>query len=107
MKSILAFQLDAKLLLLTNRMRFEVTFVFAPFLHFLHKFDPRKTHMMLALMFDPKFKDLFILSNNYVGIENGTIARRYDFETLIPLFCLAYQNVCPFIEHPSNSSPQE
>ncbi len=79
----------------------------APFLDFLHKFDPKKTHMMLALMFDPKFKDLFILNNNYMGIKNGTIATRYDSETLIPLFCLVYQNVHPFIKHPSNSSPQE
>jgi hypothetical protein len=42
---------------------------------------------MLALMFDPKFKDLFILSN-YVGIGKNTIlAIRYDSETLIFGFC--------------------
>jgi len=62
---------------------------------------------MLTLMFDPKFKDLFILSN-YVRIEKITIATtRYNFETLIPLLCLTYQKVYPFAEHLSNYSAQE
>jgi hypothetical protein len=60
---------------------------------------------MLALMLDPKFKDLSIL-NNYV--EKSTIATiRYDFETLLPLLYLTNQIVHPFAKHPSNSSPQE
>jgi hypothetical protein len=59
MSLILAFQLDAKLLLLTNRMCLEAIYVLVPFLDFLHKFGPKKTHMMLALMLDPKFKDFF------------------------------------------------
>jgi hypothetical protein len=57
---------------------------------------PKKIHMMLALMFDPKIKDLFIL-NNYVRIEKATIvATRYDFKTLILFLYLAYQKVHPF-----------
>ncbi len=52
--------------------------------------------MMLALMFDLRFKDLFIL-NNHVGIEKATIvAIRYDFKTLIHFWYLAYQKVHPF-----------
>ncbi len=52
--------------------------------------------MMLTLMFDPRFKDLFILSN-YGKIKKITTATtRYNFETLIPLFCLAYKKVYPF-----------
>jgi len=31
--------------------------VLVPFLDCLHQFDPKQVHMMLALMFDPKFKD--------------------------------------------------
>jgi hypothetical protein len=62
--------------------------------------------MMLALLFDPRFKDIFIL-NNYVGIEKGTIATsRYHFQFLIPLLCSTYQKVRPFLEHPSNFGPQ-
>jgi hypothetical protein len=68
----------------------------------MHQFDPKKGHMMLALLFDLKFKDVFIL-NNYVGIEKGTIATtRHHFQILIPLLCSTYQKVHPFVEHPSN-----
>ncbi len=33
------------------------------FLDYLHPFDPKKIHMMLALMLDHRFKDLSILNN--------------------------------------------
>jgi hypothetical protein len=66
MSFIPTFQFDTKLFLLVSRMRLEVIHVIISFLDFLHQFDPRKVHMMLTLMFNPKFKDLFIL-NNYVG----------------------------------------
>jgi hypothetical protein len=36
------------------------------------KIIPKKIHMMLALMLDPRFKDLSIL-NSYMGIEKSTI----------------------------------
>jgi hypothetical protein len=62
--------------------------------------------MMLALMFDPKFKDLLIL-NNCVGIKKPIIATRYDFEILISFLCSTYQKVHLFAKHPSNFSPQE
>jgi hypothetical protein len=42
-----------------------------------------------------------------VRIEKTTITTRYGYETLIPLLCLAYKKVHPFVKHPSNSSPQE
>ncbi len=49
----------------------------------------KNSNDILALMLDPKFKDLFILSN-YVGIEKITIVTiRYDFETPIP-FCVYF-----------------
>ncbi len=57
-------------------------------------------------MFDPKFKDLLILSN-CVGTKKPTIAIRYDFEFLTPLLCSTYQKVHPFGKHPSNLGPQE
>jgi hypothetical protein len=41
-------------------MRLEVKHVLVPFLDFLHEFDPKRAHMMLVLMFDLKFKGLFI-----------------------------------------------
>ncbi len=54
--------------------------------------------MMLALMFDPKFKDLFIV-NNYVRRDMATIATtRYDYETLMPLLHSTYWKVNAFAE---------
>jgi hypothetical protein len=58
-------------------------------------------------MFDPIFKDLFIL-HNYVGIEIAKILTiRYDFETLSFFLCSTYQKVHPFVQHPSKFGPQE
>ncbi len=64
---------------------------------------------MLALMFDPRFKDLSIyISNNYVIIEEPMIvAIKYDYETLSPLLSSTYKKVSPFAKHPSNYNPQE
>jgi hypothetical protein len=46
--------------------------------------------MMLALMFDPKFKILFIMSN-YGGREKTIIATSmYDFEILLPRLTYVY-----------------
>jgi hypothetical protein len=88
-------------------MQLEVTHVLVPFLNCLYQFYPKKSHMMLVLMFDPRFKDLFILSN-YVKIKKITTATtRYNFETLIPLLCLTYQKNYPFAKHLSNYNPQE
>ncbi len=62
MSFIPTFKFDAKLFILACRMQLEIICVLIPFFNYLHQFDPKKTHMMLALMFDPRFKDLFILS---------------------------------------------
>jgi hypothetical protein len=42
-----------------------------------------------------------------VRIEKTTIiATRNDYETLIPLLCLAYQKVHPFVKTPINRAPK-
>jgi hypothetical protein len=56
-------QFDAKLFLLASKMQFEITHVLTLFLDCLNPFDPKKIHMMLVLMLDPRFKDISILSN--------------------------------------------
>jgi len=48
----------------------EIIHALAPFLDYFKKLIQKKNHMMLALMLDPRFKDIFIL-NNYVGIEKN------------------------------------
>jgi hypothetical protein len=41
--------------------------VLTPFMECLHQFDFFKNNMILVQMLDPRFKDLYLLSN-YVGI---------------------------------------
>jgi hypothetical protein len=57
---------------------------------------------MLVLMFDPRFKDLFIV-NNYMR-KNITIitTTTYDYETLIPLLCSTYKKLNVFLEPITN-----
>ncbi len=56
------FQCDAKLFL-TRMIWLKVTFVLDSFFDYLYVFDPKKVHMMLALMFDLIFENLFIVNN--------------------------------------------
>jgi hypothetical protein len=78
MSFILTSQFDAKLFLLASRMRLEVIHMFAPFLDCLHQFDPKKIHMMLILMFNPKFK-IYLFLDNFVGTKKTTIVTtRYN-----------------------------
>jgi hypothetical protein len=107
MNPILAYQFDVKLFLLTSRMRLEVNHVLVPFLDYLHEFDPKKAHMMLALMFDPKFKDLSIV-NNYVKRNMAIIVTtRCDSKTLMPLLCSTYWKVNVFVEPTKKFVTQE
>jgi hypothetical protein len=49
------------------------------FLDSIHQFDQRKAHVMFVLMFDPKFKDTFVV-NNHVRKEATTTTSIYDSE---------------------------
>jgi hypothetical protein len=53
--------------MLQTKMHQEATHEFTPFLVYVHEFDFKKAHMMLALMFHPIFKDELSIANNYVG----------------------------------------
>jgi len=67
-------------------MQLKVTFVLISFFDCLHQFDYKKSHDILALMLDPKFKDPFIL-NKCVGIKKITIVTmKCDFEIPIPFY---------------------
>ncbi len=57
---------------------------------------------MLIIMFDPRFKDLFIV-NNYVG-KNITIitTTKYDYGTMIPFLCSTYQKLNVFLKPITN-----
>jgi hypothetical protein len=67
-------------------MRLRVVIVLKPFLNFMDSFKLFKTHNMLALMIDPRFKDLNLVGN-YVGQASTTeIASAYDTHFLLPTF---------------------
>jgi hypothetical protein len=55
-----------ELVLLVSNIRMEVCGVLNSFLSFLMKYEKRKTHNMIFVMLDPKFKSLQILSS-FVG----------------------------------------
>jgi hypothetical protein len=48
---------------------------------FLKKFDERKTHNMLALMLDPRYKNLTIVFT-FVGKVLGVVVKEYDKKAL-------------------------
>jgi hypothetical protein len=100
MSFILPSQFDENLLLLTSRMQLEMICALASFLDYMHQFFQKEIHMMWALMFDFRFKNVFIL-NNYVRIEKTIIpTTRYNSKTLMPFLCSIYQKVHPFTKHP-------
>jgi len=73
-------------------MQKQVNVVLQPFFHFMDFFQPAKAHNMVALMLDPRFKDLTLV-RDYVGhffaIE---IATTYNVNFLLPTFKIMYES---------------
>ena len=61
-------EFDEELLDLIVRIKLEVIDVLSPFLAFLHQYDKLKAHNMLALMLDPRYKGLRLVTT-FVGRE--------------------------------------
>ncbi len=79
--AIVAIVLD----LLASNIKRDVYNVLDVFLSFLKNFDERKTYNLLALMLDPRYKNLILVST-FVGKELGiAIAKMYDKKTFFPL----------------------
>jgi hypothetical protein len=63
--------------------------VLLPFVFFLHVFDEEKGHNMLVLMFDPRFKNMHLVTM-FLGRENANVAVvEYDEKLLLPLLMMA------------------
>jgi hypothetical protein len=71
---------DVELDLLAFNIKREVCNVLEVFF-FLKKFDERKTHVMLALMLDPRYKNLIIIVT-FVGKVLGVVVKEYDKKAL-------------------------
>ncbi len=65
-------------------MKQQVLGIVFPFFSFLHAFDRTWGHNMLVLMFDPRFKNMRLVTM-YLGQENVNIIVEYDDELLLPL----------------------
>ena len=85
------FDFDTKLLLLSARMREQVVKVLSPFLSFISSYKLATAHNMLALMLDPRFKELALVGS-YLGREVATqVAQEYDQKLFLPLLISVYR----------------
>ncbi len=73
-------------------MQKQVNVVLQPFLNFMDFFQPTKAHNMVALVLDPRFKDLSLVGD-YVGHAFAIeIATTYDVNFLLSTFKIMYQS---------------
>ena len=81
---------DTKLLLLCARMHNQVVRILSPFLSFMHSYKPASAHNMLALMLDPRHKELALMGS-YLGRDFAIrIVQVYDDRLLLPLLIFLY-----------------
>jgi hypothetical protein len=61
------------------------------------KYENKKTHNMIFVMLDPRFKSLWILSS-FVGWEQGvSLVEKYDRKSLYPMSVKCYEHLHPLI----------
>jgi hypothetical protein len=66
-------------------MKRQILEVLLPFISFLHAYDRKRGHNMLALMFDPRFKNMKLITI-FLGRKNDVIiVAKYDQQLLLPL----------------------
>jgi hypothetical protein len=64
----------------------------------MRTYDEKKTHDMLVLVFNPRFKSLCLLSS-YVGKEQGvSIVEEYDRRALYPMLVKLYNHLHPIVD---------
>ncbi len=89
--------------LLASNIKREIINVFDFFLSFLKVYDKRKTHNMIFLMLDPKYKNLCMISS-FVGKEQGVIPiEKYDTKSLYPMLVKCHEHLHPLVESKRNS----
>ncbi len=82
-----------ELICLVSNIRKEACEVLNNFLSFLKKIDERKTHNMLALLLDLRFKDLHLMSS-FIGSDQGiTIVQKCDIMSLYPIHMKSYYHL--------------
>jgi hypothetical protein len=96
-----------ELSLLASNIRKDVINVLDYFLSFLKKYENMKTHNMILLMLDPKFKSLCIISS-FVGKEQGVaLVEEYDRKSLYPMFMKCHEHLHPLVRLDRNCVNQD
>ncbi len=95
--------LDVELIKLTINIKRQVILVLDPFLCFLQKFEPKKTHNMLCLMLDPRYKNLHLISS-FIGCDiSKLIVNEYDENSLFSMLLKCYEHSHQISKTPDNS----
>jgi hypothetical protein len=91
-----------ELALLVFNIRKEVCGVLDSFLSFLTKYKNKKTHNMISLMLDLRFKNLQIIFS-FVGWEQiVSLVQAYDRKSLYPMLVKCYEHLHPLIRSNTN-----
>jgi len=92
-----------KLATFASNIKSKVFRVLDYFLSFLRTYEKKKTHNMLSLMFDHRFKT-FRLVSSYVGEKQRmSIVEQYDRRALYPMLVKLYNHLHPIEDIASGS----
>jgi hypothetical protein len=76
------------------------------FLSFLKVYDKKKSHNMISLMLNPRYKSLHIVSS-FVGREQGVVlVEEYDKKSLYPMLFKCHEDLHPLVRSKRNSIDQ-
>jgi hypothetical protein len=93
-----------ELFLLAFNIRREVINMLDSFLSFLKVYDKRKTHNMISLMLDPKYKGLHIVPS-FAGSEQGVaLLEEYDKKSLYLMLVKCHEHLHPSMKLETNST---
>jgi hypothetical protein len=81
--------------LLAFNIKREVCGILDGFLSFLKKYEANKTHNMLSLMLEPRFKSLRLVSSLIGQKQAISIVEEYDQQSLFPMLLRCYHILQP------------
>ncbi len=80
---------------LISRMKHYVLEVLLPFISFMHDFDKKKSHNMLALMLDPKYKNMDLVIIYLVMKTTAILVVVYAEQLILLLLLEVYKGLMP------------
>jgi hypothetical protein len=92
------FGVALELICLASNIKKEICGVLDSLFSFLKRFNERKTHNVLVLMLDTKFKSLRLVSSS-IGRDQGVIivVEQYDTMSLYPMLMKCYYQLHPLM----------